>query len=309
MVKERAIALPLAQERDWLIEPEHIPRALIECPQWLCWRFVDRGKGKKPDKQPVNPKTLHNAGVHWPNTWTNFAHAYATYQRYRLAGIGFVLTPTDPYVAVDLDHCVSDAGMTPTTQALVEQLNSYTEFSPSGHGLHILLTCTDLPANRRTPTVEVYAHSRFLTMTGRHLPGSPATLAYCSPEQLAALLPMTPEHLPSVSDRTQPVKPAYAEVQDMELWERIFAYDHYGNQHRQRFSGNTSLEGDDHSFTVIRLLNCLARWTNGDPDKMRRMLLLSPLANAKWLSKRGTTDWLDHQIADAIAYVSGKKRT
>ena len=37
--------------------------------------------------------------------------------------------------------------------------------------------------------------------------------------------------------------------------------------------------------------------------KMRAMMLMSPLANEKWLSKRGAVDWLDYQIADAIAYI------
>jgi hypothetical protein len=39
-------------------------------------------EGKKPDKQPVNPRTLANAGVHWANTWTSFDEAYATYLRH-----------------------------------------------------------------------------------------------------------------------------------------------------------------------------------------------------------------------------------
>jgi len=61
-------------------------------------------------------------------------------------------------------------------------------------------------------------------------------------------------------------------------------------------------------LTVIRLLNSLARWTHGDANKMRSMMLMSPLANDKWLEKRGKGDWLDYQITDAIAYVSGKKQ-
>jgi hypothetical protein len=94
----------------------------------------------------------------------------------------------------------------------------------------------------------------------------------------------------------------------MELWERIFAHDKYGHQHLQRFQGDSSLDRGDHSFTVIRLLNCLVRWTQCDPGRMRSMMLLSPLANEKWFEKRGGVDWLDYQIADAIAYMSGQSR-
>ena len=48
-----------------LIHPQQIPQALLRHPQWVCWRYVERGEGRKPDKQPVNPRTLANAGVHW----------------------------------------------------------------------------------------------------------------------------------------------------------------------------------------------------------------------------------------------------
>jgi primase-polymerase (primpol)-like protein len=95
-------------------------------------------------------------------------------------------------------------------------------------------------------------------------------------------------------------------VSDLELWERIFTHDKYGADHLRRFQGDNALDRGDHSFTVIRLLNCLARWTHCDPIRMRNMILLSPLANEKWFEKRGGEDWLDHQIADAIAYVSRK---
>ena len=66
------------------------------------------------------------------------------------------------------------------------------------------------------------------------------------------------------------------------------------------------LDRGDHSFTVIRLLNCLARWTQCDPIKIRSMMLLSQLANDKWFEQRGEGGWLAHQIADAIANVSGR---
>jgi primase-polymerase (primpol)-like protein len=94
---------------------------------------------------------------------------------------------------------------------------------------------------------------------------------------------------------------------DTQLWERIFRYDKYGAQHQQRFNGSTALDREDHSLSVVRLLNALARWTDGDAARMRQMMLMSPLANEKWFSKRGATDWLDYQIADAIIH-TGKNR-
>lgn len=80
------------------VRAETIPQGLMAYRQWVCWRYVERGKGGKPDKQPVNPRTLANAGVRWANTWTSFDEAYAVYLRARnggIQGVGFMLTSTD----------------------------------------------------------------------------------------------------------------------------------------------------------------------------------------------------------------------
>lgn len=115
------------------------------------------------------------------------------------------------------------------------------------------------------------------------------------PERLAAV--------PTLPTRTNGPRP---QAGGSVCCEQIFVQDRFGAQHARRFAGDTSLDGGDHSLTVIRLLNCLARWTQGDTALMRAMMSLSPLANEKWWSKSGSTDWLDRQIADAVAYVTAR---
>jgi primase-polymerase (primpol)-like protein len=166
--------------------------------------------------------------------------------------------------------------------------------------LRIWVACPEFAHNRRMPSLEVYSHSRFLTVTGRHVEGTPEAISSVPLEQLEALIPDREKTTPwPVPERIQP---ALNGAGDLALWEHIFVHDSYGEQHLLRFDGDTSLDGGDHSLAVIRLLNCLARWTGCNATKMRAMMLLSPLANEKWYSKRGKGDWLDHQIADAIRY-------
>lgn len=288
-----------------LVHPEQIPPVLFSYPQWVCWRYVDRGEGRKPDKQPVNPRNLANAGVHWENTWTTFDEAYATYQLHanqRVHGIGFVLTQADPYVAVDLDSCVHETEIDTKAAEIINTMGSYTEISPSGHGLRILVACPEFHDNTRREAIEVYSHSRYVTVTGQHVAGTPSTISIASPDLIASPVPPMPKQGSSAQPSAS--RPEQYSVGDTELWQRIFAYDKYGADHLQRFQGDTTLDRSDHSFTVIRLLNCLARWTHGDAAQMRNMMLLSPLANDKWFEKRGAGDWLDYQIADAITYIS-----
>jgi putative DNA primase/helicase len=203
---------------------------------------------------------------------------------------------------VDLDACVREEGIEGTAAQLIAELGSYTEVSPSGSGMRILLACPQFHENARREGIEVYSHSRYVIITGHHVAGTPPNITGVSADLLASLVPPAPEQ--GSSSIAQAIRPEHYSVSDMELWERIFAHDKYGQQHLQRFQGSSSLDRGDHSFTVIRLLNCLARWTRCDPARMRSMILMSPLANDKWLEKRGAGDWLDYQIADAIGYVS-----
>jgi putative DNA primase/helicase len=287
-----------------LVEHECIPRELLEYPQWICWRYMERGPDKKPDKQPINPWNLHNAGVTWPNTWSTFQHALMTHLMYRqrgIQGIGFVLTAHDPFVGLDIDHCLEGEFITSSAYEIVTKLATYTEVSPSGKGLRALVKNTEFRRNTRTAELEIYTHSRFLTLTGKHFPSTPVDIRTASLDEIEQFIP------PLVTDAT-PIKRAEMtrttrQVEPGVLWERIFKHDQYGAAHQQRFMGNTTLDRNDHSLSVIRLLNCLARWTDGDAAQMRAMMLMSPLLNEKWFSKRGKGDWLEHQIQDALTFI------
>ncbi|MHB1000886.1 MAG: hypothetical protein ACYC27_16715 [Armatimonadota bacterium] len=53
-------------------------------------------------------------------------------------GIGFMLAEFDPYVFIDLDHVVHDSVIEPWARELIERVGSYTEYSQSGSGIHII---------------------------------------------------------------------------------------------------------------------------------------------------------------------------
>jgi putative DNA primase/helicase len=97
-------------------------------------------------------------------------------------GIGVVLS--NGLIGVDLDK-VRDprtGALTAAGEAIVRTLDSYTELSPSGTGVHVLVRGV-LPDNvkHKAPlpgggTIEVYDRKRFLTLSGRRLPGTPPTV-------------------------------------------------------------------------------------------------------------------------------------
>src|SRR5690349_11329155 len=143
-----------------------IPRELQDYKQWVCWTHPYG----TTTKLPISPVTCKPASCTDPGSWGGYRQARATASRFRLDGIGFAFTPVDPYTGVDLDHCRSvHGGLEPRAAEIVKRLNSYTEWSPSGEGLHILVRASLPESNgRRGRGIEIYSARRYFTITGNH---------------------------------------------------------------------------------------------------------------------------------------------
>jgi putative DNA primase/helicase len=274
---------------------ERVPQELQAYRQWVNWRVVD---GRKV---PVNPATRGNAGVHWPNSWASFEQARATAIHAHL-GVGFVLTDHDPYTVLDLDHCLGEEGqVSEPVQALIDLLAGYVELSPSGTGLHIWVK-SEMLINRRRPGLEVYSNARWMTFTG--LSHGHGRLDI--PERTAAVAELVSVYFPEVARGLG--TPSELQDDDVALWQRLFASKH-GAFFESLYRGDISVCYNDHSRAVIMLANQLARLTDLDAARMKRLLYQTGLVRQKWEEKRGKSGtWLDYQILDAIRYVARRKR-
>lgn len=150
---------------------ENIPVELKELQQWVGWKYEERGG--RLTKIPKNPRTGGNANVGRADTWGNIEEALVAMKKYNLDGIGFVFTETDPFMGVDLDKCLDpETGeLEPWGRRWVDHFKSYTEITPSGKGLHIIVRGRR-PAGFhqcRKDRVEVYDRNRFFTFTGQIL--------------------------------------------------------------------------------------------------------------------------------------------
>jgi len=160
----------------------NFPLSLTTLSQWLCWRYEKDPKSEKDRKVPYNPKTGKKASSTNPDHWASLDLAQEAYQRYSYNGLGFVFTREAGIVGVDVDHCIDpDTGALNeiVTEILAKVPPTYIEFSPSGTGLHIFLRGT-MPekGNKNEKTgVEMYAHSRFFTMTGKRYGDCPLKIA------------------------------------------------------------------------------------------------------------------------------------
>jgi len=153
-----------------------LPETIVSMDQWLCWRIQERNG--KPTKVPVNLHTGTFGSTTERDSWTGFEEARTYASDGAADGVGFVFTDEDPVVGVDLDDCrVPETGtLTDETADIVERLASYTEVSPSGTGVHVLVEGT-LPDDRnRRDNVEMYGTARFFTVTGDHVDGTPLSI-------------------------------------------------------------------------------------------------------------------------------------
>ncbi len=258
-------------------------------PNFVVWRYTELdGKIKKP---PYNPSTGTLATSIDPHTWGTLEQAVAALKTGKYNGLGFVFSEDDPFTGIDIDHCVLNNRITPEAQALITDLWSYTELSPSHTGLHILVEGS-IPEGRRRGNIEMYGKERYFTLTTNHLKGSPETIE----ERQTALdilyarltpYPQPREHV--VYERTASdeavLKRAIDEVKDP-LFIRLFNGD---------TAGFTSKSNADFTF-ILKLLY----WCNDDVDQVRKLFLKSGLVDEKTLSRRGDSTYLDVSIDNAL---------
>lgn len=157
-------------------QPTALPDGLLDRDQWVCWRRQQRDG--KLTKVPINPQTSQFASATDADRWDDFTTARKAVVDGSADGVGFVFTDGDPFVGVDLDDCrVPETGtVTDEAATIVETLDSYTEVSPSGTGVHVLVE-GDLPDGRnRRDWAECYETARFFTVTGDHVADTPATI-------------------------------------------------------------------------------------------------------------------------------------
>ena len=116
----------------------------------MLWKYTWKAREQKWDKPPLRANG-RLAKANDSGTWTTFDTAYTAYRRGGFDGIGFVPTTDDPFVLLDLDHVKGPngigewspelrrlfAGDVPPPAAVVSQLGTYAEVSPSGTGVRM----------------------------------------------------------------------------------------------------------------------------------------------------------------------------
>lgn len=158
---------------------------LKKYPNWVCFRLQKHPTKPNKFKKPIiSPVTGKNGSHSNPAHWTTYEKAKAFFilnkRRLSLKGLGFVFSDDVPIVGIDLDDCVINGKLNAFAQRQIKTFNSYTEWSYSGNGVHILghsdLLFPAVTSSKRGNEMEIYSQTRFFVVTGKHIEGTPKTL-------------------------------------------------------------------------------------------------------------------------------------
>lgn len=169
------------------VQPENIPAVLKEAARWCVWRAVPTKDGTKLTKKPMQASwPSRGLSKTTPSQWRSFNVAVDAYKRHRtdkaapLDGIGFVCG--GGFVALDFDECCDEVtrDLRPDVAELLERMNTYAEYSPSGRGVRVFFL-GELPGENvvsKAAGYEMYGAGGYVTLTGFRVPGTPDEVAH-----------------------------------------------------------------------------------------------------------------------------------
>lgn len=273
-------------------------------PIWLLWKKETRNG--RPTKVPYQSPGKFASSTD-PSTWSTYADIKNKYFRHSKPtsekGIGIVFEDTTNIIGVDFDHCIKDGVLHPDVQKFVNEAKTYTEYSPSKTGLHLLFQKTeqiDLLVNKHhfdTYDIEVYESGRYFTFTEDEHPDS-KPIRSVSPEVFTKLLstlgyPWKKEEKPYI-----PPTQTESTFEDRELLEKMFSARN-GAKTKKLWEGDLSDHNQDGSSADHALCLHLSFWSNRNYEQIERLWLASPLGQRKKTQQR--EDYRIRTINNAIA--------
>lgn len=286
------------------IQAENLPAELRETGLFCCWRYETRQGTDKPTKVPYNPRTGGGAQSTNPATFAPLSVALDTMERGGYDGLGVGVF--NGLGAIDIDHCVDENGaLSDMAFDVLNMVQGYTEFSPSGRGLRILFKATGFEydkaryyINSQKLGLEVYiagATQKYVTVTGNAM--NPSYPLEERGDKLAAVLEKY-----MVRPRRAAPAPAPAGAVDLDDAELIARAKRSKNgaAFAALWSGDTA-GYQSRSEADIALCNMLAFWTNKDAARMDRLFRASGLMRDKWTRRQSGSTYGALTIQNAIA--------
>src|SRR5215203_645353 len=265
---------------------ESLPEALRSRQRWMGTRLERREDGrvdKAPRRVRAGQRVVKTDKTD-PENWATYSEALAACERGDVDAIGPVFTDDDPYFVADLDGVVDrDTGeIHPAAAEVIHTLNSYTELSCSGTGVHVIghgakPEYAGCKSNKLGFDIEIYDSARFMVMTGQRM-----TDALGPRDRQDELLSLCRKLWPKSEKlySRRPTHPAPVGLDDQELLGRA-RRSSTGAKFRRLYDAGDTAGYASASEADFSLLNMLIFWTAGERDQIMRLFEASALHRAK----------------------------
>ncbi len=258
---------------------EKLPIYVKENARFCLWRYEDRNGKKTKVPYRIDGRRADSTKL---SDFSPFTEIISVLEKGGYDGIGMMVY--GELSAVDIDNCVENGALTALAKDIVDTLNSYTEYSPSGKGIRILVRTSDIEydktryyINNRKCGLEVYiagCTSKFVTVTGN-------ALCECDVEERSAeVISIADKYmLRSVKEKPK-VSPPGGYLSDDSVIE-IASTAINGDKFRKLWNGDIS-NYPSHSEAEMALCSILAFYCGGDTEQMDRLVRASKLFREKW---------------------------
>jgi DNA-binding MarR family transcriptional regulator len=307
--KHKALSDRTQRPKALAVRTRSIPRSMRCTRRWHLWRWEWNEKAGRWAKVPrqVNGQLASSTDT---GTWFDFKSVVRVYQQSLrrpvgewFSGIGFELG--DGWAGVDLDGVLDpETGkLHPAATGIVARLSSYSEVSPTGTGVKILVQGS-LPAGRRRREdrfgpdtgIETYDSRRYFAVTG---------VRVAVAERTKELTEIWSEHVATSDgrpraghDRSSSSEPSaqrsrlsrggvaehagcrgkFADAEVLERARRAAK----GTTFSRLYGGQWQGDYPSQSEADLALVRMLYFWTGGDREQIDRLFRKSKLYRLKW---------------------------
>lgn len=276
----------------------NIPEIMQSNALWCVWK-----KHEEKGKIPFSPSTGAPAQSNNSATFADFDAAIRAYQTGNYDGLGMGIF--NGFAAIDIDHCVSNGQLSDMAKDIIDTMDSYTEISPSGAGIRIIVTVSNFVYDKKKYYIhnqkrglEIYvsgATNKFVTITGNAISDAlvkdgSSTLSVVLEKYMQRPTQGVAASVPVVVSDKDYLKIGLAQDQKLKAY----------------WNGSRLLGDKSESENDMAFLSKLLYWTNNDKEAAIRAFLSSPYASQKEDAHKKKLERADYlpRVIDAITLTS-----
>ena len=258
---------------------ERPPQYVRQHGLFCLWRYEERNGKKTKVPYRLDGRRANSTKA---SDFALFSDVLRMLPSDRYDGIGMMVH--EDLSAIDIDHCVEGGKLSPLAQEIVDMVDSYTEYSPSGTGIRILVRTGGFVSfherfliNNRRLGLEIYiagSTSKFVTLTGNAIRERDAEV------RTEEILAIAHKYMLRKAANKPSVSAPDSFLSDDSVLTTAFSAMN-GSKAKKLWDGDTS-DYPSRSEAELALCSILAFYCGGDTEQMDRLIRRSSLYREKW---------------------------